>query len=67
MLSGAHNLRHKALKDHLENAFTLEDNKYPLNTTDILSVMNNFRVSDGKPRARPPTINNNNDNGLNFL
>ena len=30
-------------------------------------MMNNFWVSDGKPRARPPTINDNNDNSLNFL
>ena len=45
----------------------LVDNKYPLNTINLLSMMNNFRVSDGKPRARPPTINNNNGGGLNFL
>ena len=67
MLSGAHNLRHKALKDHLENAFTLEDNKYSLNTTDLLSMMNIFRVSNGKPRERPPTINDNTYNSRNFL
>ena len=67
MLSGAHNLQHKALKDHLENTFTIGDNKYPLNTTNLLSMMNNCWVSDGKPRARPPTINDNNNNGLNFL
>lgn len=67
MLSGAHNLRHKALKDYLENAYTLGDNKYPINTTELLSMMNNFRGADGKAKARTPAASNDgDDDGLNF-
>ena len=51
MLSGAHNMRHKSLKNHLDNYSVLGNNKFPQNTMECLSMMNNFR---GEKRNRVP-------------
>ena len=47
MLSGANN-HHKALKDCLENSYTMGRDDYPNNTTKLLSMLNNFHSNDGK-------------------
>lgn len=67
MLGGAHNSRHKALKEYLENAFTLGDNKYPNNTAKLLTMLNNFRTSSDVQVYCPANQNTHIDkDGLNF-
>ena len=44
MLSGGHDVTHRQLNGHLENAFVVgKEDKYPTNTVDLLSMMNNFQ------------------------
>ena len=43
MLRGGHDATHKQLKGHLENAYVVgREDKYPTDTADLLSMMNNF-------------------------
>lgn len=71
MLSGGNNSRHKDLKEDLENRFTLKKDDYPKNTTQLLSMMNNYRARS-KP-TRPPKQDEQNgggdedDDGVNFM
>jgi hypothetical protein len=43
MLSGANNIRFKELKEYLENAYTMGEDKYPKDCESLLGMMNNFR------------------------
>jgi hypothetical protein len=49
MLLGAQKSRHNDLKLYLENSFTMGRDEFPLNTTELLSLLNNFRPDESKP------------------
>jgi len=69
MLSGGHNATHKQLKGHLENAFVVgKEDKYPTNTVDLLSMMNNFRsITSYAPRQHTTRPTPGVDDGVNFM
>ena len=74
MLSGGNNTRHHDLKEDLENKYTLtKHNGYPKNTTELLSMMNNYRTrGDSKPSRTPRREVQNEggdkgDDGINFM
>lgn len=48
MLSSAHNQNHKGIKCFLENACTLEDNKFPIKTAALLIMLNNCTHFQGR-------------------
>ena len=66
MLSGANLERHKRLKRHLEDSFTMGRNEYPTNTTALLSMMNNFRGTEGRA-ATQRAPDGYDEDGLNFM
>mmetsp|Transcript_7008 Transcript_7008/g.15121 ORF Transcript_7008/g.15121 Transcript_7008/m.15121 type:complete len:117 (+) Transcript_7008:813-1163(+) len=43
MLSRASNMRYRSLKEHLENAYTRGDDKYPSDVEALLGMLNNYR------------------------
>ncbi len=68
MLSGANSRRHKKLKRHLEDAFTMGRNEYPANTTALLSMMNSFRgIDEDRLVPRHAGASDEPDDGLNFM
>ena len=71
MLSGEHDTTHKQLKRHLENAYVIrKEDKYPTDTVDLLSMMNNFRsIGSHTPRQQNqrPGQEAGVDNGVSFL
>jgi hypothetical protein len=50
-LSGANNKRHKSLKDNLEYSYSCGRDKYPASTTHLLTLLENFRAPDYRPRT----------------
>ena len=73
MLSSANHSRHKKLKEHLENQFTIDDTgAYPKTTTRLLSLMNNFRAKEenrNRTRRNPGTggTGDEDEDGINFM
>jgi hypothetical protein len=74
-LSGADNRRHKSLKDSLENAYSCGRDEYPVSTTSLLTLLENFRAPTSynnssnrgpreQPDARPRLIP---EEGVNFI
>ncbi len=45
MLAGANKTRHEDLRTHLQNSYTVGRNEYPSNTTELLSMMNNWKAN----------------------
>ena len=43
MLAGTNRGRHKSLRTALKNSYTVSWNKYPAITTELLSMMNNWK------------------------
>ena len=51
MLSNADKNRHSDLKKHCENSYTMNQEEFPDNTTELLNQMNNWRPTGN---SRPP-------------
>ncbi len=66
MFGRAHIFWHKALKEYLENSFTVGDKKYPSNTAALLSMLNNFWTSDVQLYWTANQNTQGEDDGLNF-
>ena len=65
MLSGANNIRLKELKEYLENAYTMGEDKYQKDCELLLGMTNNFRPSR-EVRAPVRRGANDRDDGLQF-
>ena len=68
MLAGANIARHQDLRTHLENSYTIGRNEYPANTTELLSMMNNWKSKDhGRGHYNYIQTRLTEDDGLNFV
>ena len=68
MLAGGNKAQHESLRTALQNSYTVGRNKYPAYTTELLSMMNNWKAepSGGRHSARFPATSYEDGDGLNF-
>ncbi len=66
MLAGANKGRHSKLRTHLENSYTVGRNEYPANTTELLSMMNNWKTDSEQKQYSHAQVRYEDDDGLTF-
>ena len=68
MLAGANRVKHEDLRTHLQNSYTVGRNEYPSNTTELLSMMNNWKATrSGQAHHNYAQVRAADDDGLNFV
>lgn len=67
MLARVNKDKHQDLRIHLQNSYTVRRNEHPSNTTELLSMMNNWKTKNTGNHYNYAQVKSAEDDGLTFM